>query len=156
MLNKHYSTIIVGGYSLVYVLLCLAWLDAWSLNLIIAAACCLGVTLVMVGLFSYKMWQLIQDGHARMTPRQAILRNFIPVYNAYWLYQVLWGFTKDANAYIKRHQLNTALLPDRLAFWYVTLSLCSVLPYVWLVTIPAALVLISIIVRRIINFSAQV
>ena len=156
MLNRNYLTAIVGGYSLVYLLLVLAWLDAWPVSLMVAAGCCLLITLVAVGAFSYQMWQLIPADQARMTPLQAILRNFIPVYNAYWLYQVLWGFTKDANAYIQRRQLKTPLLPDRLAFYYVTLSLLSVLPYLWFITIPTAIVLITIIVSRIIQFSVTV
>jgi hypothetical protein len=51
----------------------------------------------------YKMWAAIQDGHARTTPGKAVLLMFVPLFNWYWIFQVLPGYATDYNAYIARH-----------------------------------------------------
>lgn len=53
----------------------------------------------------YKMWAAIQDGHARMTPGEALGRLCIPGYNLYWIFQVLPGFAADYNRYRHRHSI---------------------------------------------------
>jgi serine/threonine protein kinase len=50
-----------------------------------------------------QMWKSIQDGHARTTPENAIAYCFIPVFNLYWAFPVLWGFAKDYNSFLDRH-----------------------------------------------------
>ena len=60
----------------------------------------------------YKSWQAIQDGHARTTPGKAIGFLFIPFFLAYWMFQCIWGFAKDYNAYIERHGIETKRLPS--------------------------------------------
>src|SRR6202035_3460537 len=62
----------------------------------------------------YKMWESIQDGHARTSPGKAIGFLFIPFFNLYWIFQLLWGFAQDYNAYVDRHAVNTKKLPEGL------------------------------------------
>jgi len=50
-----------------------------------------------------KMWKSIQDGHARTSPDNAVAYCFIPLFNLYWAFPVLWGFAKDYNAFLERH-----------------------------------------------------
>jgi serine/threonine protein kinase len=57
---------------------------------------------VMMFLFG-RMWKSIQDGHARTTPDNAVAYCFIPGFNLYWAFPVLWGFAKDYNSFLNRH-----------------------------------------------------
>ena len=72
------------------------------------------LTAILVLSLYYKMWKAIQDGHARMTPRNAVILLFIPLYNFYWIFQVLWGFAKDYNSFVDRHQIAASKLPENL------------------------------------------
>ncbi len=146
MHKTNYLITIPGGLSVVYLLVVLAWRQGWNLPLLLAAAAVFGIALAMIFILTYQMWQAIQDGHARMTPRQAVLYNFIPGFNFYWLFQCIWGFAKDGNAYIQRHHLSIPLLSERMFFAYVALWFLSPLPYVGLVTVPICIVLVTKIV----------
>jgi hypothetical protein len=67
---------------------------------------------VLLAILAYWAWSAIQDGHARMAPSSAILRLFIPIYNVYWYFQVFWGFAKDYNDYLDRHDLDASKISD--------------------------------------------
>jgi hypothetical protein len=62
----------------------------------------------------YKAWEAIQDGHQRTTPGRAVGYLFIPFYSFYWIFQVVWGYSKDYNAYIERYHLGVKKLPEDL------------------------------------------
>lgn len=136
---------IIGGLTLFYVGIMMAWQNDWQLSWLIGSGVALLVALVRIFVFTYQMWSAIQDGHARMTPRQAVLYSFIPVFNVYWLYQCIWGFSKDCNAYLKRHHISTPALPTADFLWYVTLWLLSIIPYVSIFTIPLAIMLVAVV-----------
>src|SRR4030043_1910128 len=74
---------------------------------------------VIVSLW-YKAWAAIQDSEARTTPGRAILFMFIPVFNVYWAFQLIWGFAQDYNAYIRRHHVEAKPLSAGL-FLFLTL-----------------------------------
>jgi len=81
---------------------------------------------VIVGcLLWYKAWTSIQDGCARTTPGRAIGFLFIPFYNFYWIFQAFWGFAKDYNSYIARHEVAASRLPEGLFLSLCILSLVS-------------------------------
>lgn len=75
--------------------------------------CGLYIVVIMIVLW-YKAWKAIQDEYARMTPVKAIIFSFIPIFNIYWMYQLIYGFAKDYNKYIQRHNINVQLLPENL------------------------------------------
>ena len=52
-----------------------------------------------------KSWAAIQDGHARTTPGKAIGFLFIPLFDFYWVFQAVWGLSKDFNAYLQRNSI---------------------------------------------------
>lgn len=151
MSKANYLITIPGGLAVTYLLAIVAWLNHWALLYLLIAAAFFSMALLMIFILTYKMWSAIQDGQARATALQALLYNFIPVFNAYWLFQSIWGFSKDANAYIRRHQLSTPLLPTGVFFWYTLLWFVSALPYIGLVTVPVCIALVSIIVSRTID-----
>lgn len=75
---------------------------------------------VMIFVFG-QMWKSIQDGHARTTPESAIAYCFIPVFNLYWAFPVLWGFAKDYNNFLDRHSREGNRLNENI-FLFSTIS----------------------------------
>ncbi len=100
-----------------------------GLLLIVGIAICLYAFIVLFVLY-YKMWDAIQDGHARTSPGAAVGLMFIPLFNIYWMFQALWGFSKDYNAYLKRHQIAGQPLPENLFLIYCILTCVSAIPYI--------------------------
>jgi len=82
-------------------------------------------------LLIYRIWQSIQDGNVRTTPALAVGFLFVPYYNFYWIFQAVWGFTKDCNRYIERSQIAVRKLPEGLSlvfcivalFWFLVLPI---------------------------------
>jgi hypothetical protein len=80
----------------------------------------------------YKMWEAIQDGHARTTPGKAIGFLLIPIFNFYWSFQALWGFAVDYNKLINRYSLNIPRLPEGLFLAYTILVFTTWIPKIGL------------------------
>ena len=76
----------------------------------------------------YRAWKAIQDGYARTTPAKAVGFLFIPFFNAYWMFQAIWGFAKDYNAFIARHSIHIKRLPEKLFLTYVISCLLWLIP----------------------------
>jgi hypothetical protein len=87
---------------------------------------------VAMFVFVYRMWKCIQDGYARTTPGKAVGLMFVPIYNIYWIFQVLPGFARDYNALLARRHLDLPPLPVGLFTTYIVLSFASVVPVVGL------------------------
>ncbi|MBN1592226.1 MAG: hypothetical protein JW941_03130 [Candidatus Coatesbacteria bacterium] len=70
---------------------------------------------VAVGcMFIYSIWESIQGGRARTTPAKAVGYMFIPLFNIYWTFQVIWGFAEDYNRLIHSKGLPIKKLPENL------------------------------------------
>jgi len=63
----------------------------------------------------YKMWKILPSNFARTTPGKAIGFSFIPVFNFYWFFPVIWGWSKDYNRYSKSIQSDLPSINERLA-----------------------------------------
>ena len=92
---------------------------------------------VMMVLF-YKMWVAIQDGQVRTTPGKAVGLLFVPFYNIYWAFQVIWGFAKDYNAYTKRHAISVPDLLEGIFLAYTILCFTG-----WIPTLGLLLVVVN-------------
>jgi hypothetical protein len=49
----------------------------------------------------HKMWKAIPQSAARTTPGKAVGYLFIPVFNLYWWFQAVWGWSQDWNSYVR-------------------------------------------------------
>ncbi len=99
----------------------------------------------------YKMWAAIQDGYARTTPGKAIGFMFIPLFNIYWIFQAVWGYSKDYNIYLRRHEIQAEPLSEVLFLWVCIVPFLGFIPFVgWLANI-AALVLNIMVVNSVCN-----
>ena len=65
--------------------------------------------------FYYKMWKALPPALARTTPGKAIGFMFIPIYNFYWMFQAVWGWTQDFNRYRRERNLGAARAPEGVA-----------------------------------------
>ena len=98
----------------------------------------------------YKMWEAIQDGHARATPGKAIGFLFIPFFNIYWAFQAIWGWAKDYNAYTARHGLtNAPKMPEGLFLMYVIFCFTTWIPILGMLLLVANFVIAIIMVAKI-------
>ena len=93
----------------------------------------------------YKMWAAIQDGYARTTPGKAIGFLFIPLFNIYWTFQVIWGYSKDYNEYLRRHAIAAKPLSEGLFLWACIVPFLGVIPVVgWFANIAALVMYIMV------------
>jgi hypothetical protein len=107
------------------------------------------IAVVVFSMLIYKMWAAIQDGHARTDPGRAIGLLFVPFFNFYWAFQALWGFAKDYNGYIARHELNLRRLPEGLFLAYVILCFTTWIPFLGWILLAANLVVGAIMIAKI-------
>ena len=90
-------------------------------------------SIICVCLMLYKMWDSINDGHARATPGKAVGFLFIPFFNLYWIFQAWGGFPADYNAYVDRYQLPAPHLSPGIYTAYPILILLSAIPFLGIV-----------------------
>jgi len=92
--------------------------------------CVLALFGVMLVLF-FRMWRPLQDGRARTTPLKAVAFCFIPLFNLYWAFPVLWGFSKDYNRFVDRRSLDAKKLSETLFLFCNLISVvsCLVVPF---------------------------
>ena len=100
------------------------------------------VALVTLYVMIYKMWAAIQDGHARTTPGKAVGFMFIPLFNIYWFVQVFYGWAKDYNSFLDRHQLNAPKVSENVFLTYVISSF---------VCFPVSIVMFFIVIKTVCN-----
>jgi hypothetical protein len=98
--------------------------------------------------FIYKIWAAIADQYARTTPGKAVGFLFIPFFGFYWIFQVLWGFAKDCNAYIDRHSIKAAKLPEGLFVACAVLIVATVIPYLGILCGIASLIPFAIVISK--------
>jgi hypothetical protein len=59
----------------------------------------------------YKMWNLVQDGRADVTPEAAVGLCFVPLFNLFWIFVALCGLAKNLNAFCDRQHLRARRVP---------------------------------------------
>lgn len=90
---------------------------------------------IVMAVLWYRMWAAIQDGNARTTPGKAVGYFFIPFFNIYWAFQAIWGYAKDFNKYIQRHDVKTQQLPESLFLTFTILCFTGWIPTLGLLLI---------------------
>ena len=151
---------IIGGFGLAMLLLIIGVIAAaasggsrsgaeGALGIIFLAYVPMLYGAIVVMVLIYKMWSAIQDGYARATPGKALGFCFIPFFNFYWLFQVYYGFAKDYNAYIQRHNISVAPLPEGLFLTVCILTLTTWIPLLGVLLALVNVVLMIIMVSKI-------
>ncbi|MBN1881174.1 MAG: hypothetical protein JW885_03290 [Deltaproteobacteria bacterium] len=65
----------------------------------------LGIWLICVILFHYRMWAAIHDEYVNTPPAIAVLRLFIPIYNIYWMFNLYPDFVEYYEMYLNRNNI---------------------------------------------------
>ena len=69
---------------------------------------------VVLFILIYKMWKAIPPTMARTTPGKAVGFLFIPVFNLYWWFPALWGWSQDWNSYAANSEGKLARMTEGL------------------------------------------
>ena len=59
---------------------------------------------ILVLVLVHKMWKIIPFNLSRTTPGKAVGFMIIPLYNFYWVFTAIWGWTVDYNNYMRERQ----------------------------------------------------
>lgn len=71
-------------------------------------------TVLILCIFLYRAWSMLQGHGARTTPGRAVGFLFIPLFNIYWVFQAVWGFAKDYNNILQNLRSDAPKLPESL------------------------------------------
>lgn len=77
---------------------------------------------VVFAILIYKMWKVIPATIARTTPGKAVGFLFIPIFNFYWWFPALWGWTQDWNSYAAKSEGKLQRISEGLALTIVVIS----------------------------------
>jgi hypothetical protein len=69
---------------------------------------------IVAFLFIHRIWRLIPISYARTAPGKAVGFLFIPLYDFYWIFQVIYGWTKDFNKTVRNLEKNWDKAPETL------------------------------------------
>ena len=70
---------------------------------------------VLFAILIYKMWKAIPQTVARTTAGKAVGFLFIPVFNLYWWFQAVWGWSQDWNSYAAESEGKVPRMSEGLA-----------------------------------------
>jgi hypothetical protein len=119
----------------------------WAL--IAAGTVVLTAAMIILLAFWHQAWSAIQDGHARTTPARAVGFALIPIFNLYWIFQLVWGFAVDFNAYASRHEQDVPPLPEGLFLALPIVALATSLPLLGIPASLAVVVLYALVIIRV-------
>jgi hypothetical protein len=79
---------------------------------------------IVFAVLVYKMWKITSPDFARTSPAKAVGFLFIPIFQLYWLFIAIWGWTKDFNAFLRQRQSDSQYAPEGLSlavaiFWLI-------------------------------------
>lgn len=85
---------------------------------------------IFSAMYTHIMWKLIEGMGARTTPAKAVGFLFIPLFNIYWVYQALWGWSVDFNKLVDRRVIDGPLMPTGLFLAICIMISISVIPFI--------------------------
>ena len=146
-----YLSALAGGWALAFILgaaVALADSDAAAALGFLIALVLIGMAVILLR-FWYQAWASIQDGHARTSPGRAIGFMFIPFFNLYWMFQLIWGLSVDFNKYLSRHDLGLEPLSEKMFLAIPILALVTWVPVLGLLASIALLVLYVVAIIKV-------
>src|SRR5204863_3357367 len=103
---------------------------------------------VVCSMLIYKMWNALarQNYPIRTTPGSAVGLMFVPLFNAYWVFQSLWGWMQDYNELVDRRRLDVPRMPEGLGLATAILWACTSVPCLNYLTIVPSFVLLGVFI----------
>jgi hypothetical protein len=118
----------------------------WFLFIIDILFAICGIVIFMI--LIYELWKIIPADYCRTTPGKAVGFLFIPLFNYYWIFQVLLGWTKDFNSYTSKNNLNVQKMPEDVALALSIVSIISTLSFIQIYAFLANFILLTIFINR--------
>jgi len=91
-------------------------------------------------IFMYRLWSIVPERYRRTTPGMAVGLMFIPLWNVYWVFQLIYGLAVDTRTWLSTTGYE-ARIPVGIALAASICSAISIIPFVSMVSVPALLVL---------------
>src|SRR5713101_4021862 len=63
------------------------------------------IEVLLLCLFTHRLWKRLQDGETEATPGKAVGFLFIPIFNFYWIFRVWAGYATALNKFFDRHDI---------------------------------------------------
>ena len=120
------ASIVLGAIALMLVM---DYEEEAAVPLIILAFMASVYSVVILAMLIHRMWTMIQPGHPRTTPGQAVGFLFIPFFNFYWIFQAYYGWAQDYNRYVISNSLPAPRVNEGFALTVSILCVCSIIPY---------------------------
>ena len=117
---------------------------AGGMGIFALAMLCFLATAVTYIILVFKAWSAIQDGQAAWSPAAAAIPLIIPLLNIIWAFIAVWGWAKDYNKYVTRHNLNVPKMTEGMFLAQPICAICSIIPLVGALAALAHLVLIFV------------
>lgn len=122
-------------------------LFTWMWISLAASLVTFGITLIAtVTLFLvivYKSWVLVQDGHARTTPDQALGFSFVPGFQFWWWFVAFKSLARDMNRVMANEHIAGQPVSEDLALWFVISLLAFPLAFPLIATVVLGIILAS-------------
>lgn len=113
----------VGAYISVFLLSWVIYKFSSPEASIYGAIFILLISAVVHLVFTYKMWNTINDGKTSITPGKAVGFHFIPIFNIIWAGLNFMTFFGAYNSFIERNKISALKLSNGLPFAYFLYSL---------------------------------
>ncbi len=122
-------------------------LFTWMWITLIASLVTFGISLIasatLFFIIVYKSWELVQDGHARTTPDQALAFSFIPCFQFWWWFIAFKSLAKDLNRVMANEGAVGQPVNEGVALWFVISLLASPLIFPIIAVIVLGVILTS-------------
>ena len=107
---------------------------------LLGAVCLLiaGITYVVL---AYKAWSAIQDGQAALSPAAGAIPLIIPILHLVWGFVGVWGWAKDYNKYLARHNSTAPRMNEGLFLAQAIATVLCLIPILNWIAGPASLIL---------------
>ncbi len=102
------------------------------------------VSIVMWCILTHKLWATIQGPSSRTTPGQAVGLMFVPFFNIYWMFQIIWGWSVDYNKHINEKNIVVPPVSEGVGLAWCVLGCVGIIPFVGYLTMIPQLVLMIV------------
>jgi len=103
---------------------------------------------ILLWIYVYRMWAMIQNEFARATPGKAVGFMFIPFFGFYWAFQAIWGWAIDYNNFVETNSLEAPRMTEGLFLAWPILLIASAVPCLgYIAALPQFVINIMVIIQ---------
>jgi hypothetical protein len=111
-----------------------------AIAIVLICVAAIGCLLVWMELM-FQCWRQVDDGSARITPGLAVGLSCIPCFNAFWCFIAVYGLAVEMNRVMDENVISGGRPSRSLALAYCIANVGAIVPCVYMLAIPVAIVL---------------